>query len=83
MSPPSEIACHLRDVEEFFAERYGKIANHDRPQLRMINQDEAVATIDHHQGSGTDVARDSHDAGDGGDALGPGRAGAAEVGGEP
>ena len=40
-----EIACHLRDVEEFFVERYGKIANHDRPQLRMINQDELAAKL--------------------------------------
>jgi uncharacterized damage-inducible protein DinB len=40
-----EIACHLRDVEEFFAERYGKIANHDRPQLRMINQNELAAKL--------------------------------------
>jgi hypothetical protein len=34
-----EILCHLRDVEQLFVERYGKIANHDRPQLRMIDQD--------------------------------------------
>jgi uncharacterized damage-inducible protein DinB len=40
-----EIACHLRDVEEFFAERYGKIANHERPQFRMINQDELAAKL--------------------------------------
>jgi uncharacterized damage-inducible protein DinB len=40
-----EIACHLRDVEEFFVERYGKIANHDRPQLRMIIQDELAANL--------------------------------------
>jgi hypothetical protein len=38
-----EILCHLRDVEQLFVERYGKIANHDRPQLRMIDQD-ALAT---------------------------------------
>jgi hypothetical protein len=40
-----ELACHLRDVEEFFAERYGKIANHDRPSLRMINPDELAAKL--------------------------------------
>jgi uncharacterized damage-inducible protein DinB len=34
-----EILCHLRDVEQLFVERYGKIANHDRPKLRMIDQD--------------------------------------------
>ena len=44
-----EIACHLRDVEEFFVERYGKIANHDRPQLRMINQDELAAKLRYNQ----------------------------------
>ena len=40
-----EVVCHLRDVEEFFVERYGKIANHDRPQLGMINQDELAAKL--------------------------------------
>jgi uncharacterized damage-inducible protein DinB len=40
-----EIACHLRDVEEFFVERYGKIANHDRPQLRGIHQDELATKL--------------------------------------
>jgi hypothetical protein len=40
-----ELACHLRDVEGFFVERYGKIANHDRPQLGMINQDELAAKL--------------------------------------
>ena len=40
-----EILCHLRDVEQLFVERYGKIANHDRPQLRMINQDALAATL--------------------------------------
>ncbi len=40
-----EILCHLRDVEFLFVERYGKIANHDRPQLRMINQDELAAKL--------------------------------------
>lgn len=40
-----EILCHLRDVEQLFVERYGKIANHDRPQLRMVNQDELAAKL--------------------------------------
>jgi hypothetical protein len=40
-----EIACHLRDVEAFFAERYGKLANHDRPQLRGFAQDALAATL--------------------------------------
>jgi hypothetical protein len=40
-----EIACHLRDVEQLFVDRYGKIANHDRPPLRMINQDELAARL--------------------------------------
>ena len=40
-----EIACHLRDVEEFFVERYGKLANHDRPQLHGINPDELAAKL--------------------------------------
>ncbi len=40
-----EILCHLRDVEQLFVERYGKIANHDRPQLRMIEQDALAARL--------------------------------------
>jgi hypothetical protein len=30
-------------------ERYGKIANHDRPQLRMINQDDLAAKLRYNQ----------------------------------
>ncbi|MEI8189233.1 MAG: DinB family protein [candidate division NC10 bacterium] len=44
-----ESACHLRDVEEIFVARYGKISNHDRPQLRMINQDELAAKLRYNQ----------------------------------
>jgi uncharacterized damage-inducible protein DinB len=40
-----EIACHLRDVEAFFVERYGKLANHDRPPLRGIKQDELAVKL--------------------------------------
>jgi len=40
-----EIACHLRDVEAFFVERYGKLASHDRPQLRTIKQDELAVKL--------------------------------------
>lgn len=40
-----EILCHLRDVEQLFVERYGKVANHDRPQLRMIDQDKLAAKL--------------------------------------
>lgn len=40
-----EILCHLRDVEFLFVERYAKMANHDRPQLRMINQDELATKL--------------------------------------
>ena len=40
-----EIACHLRDVEAFFVERYGKLANHDRPELRTIKQDELAVKL--------------------------------------
>ncbi len=44
-----EIACHLRDVEQLFVERYGKIANHDRPELRMMNQDEVAARLKYNE----------------------------------
>ncbi len=40
-----EIACHLRDVERLFLERYAKMASHDRPALRMINQDELAVAL--------------------------------------
>jgi hypothetical protein len=40
-----EILCHLRDVEFLFVERYAKMANHDRPQLRMIKQDELAEKL--------------------------------------
>ena len=40
-----EVLCHLRDVEQLFVERYGKVANHDRPQLRMIDQDALAAKL--------------------------------------
>ena len=44
-----EIACHLRDVEPLFLERYAKMANHDRPALRMINQDELAVALKYNQ----------------------------------
>jgi len=44
-----EIACHLRDVERLFVERYAKMANHDRPALRMINQDELAVTLKYNE----------------------------------
>jgi uncharacterized damage-inducible protein DinB len=55
-----EIACHLRDVEEFFAERYGKIANHDRPQLRIINQDDLAAKLRYNQDDLAIVLKEYH-----------------------
>ncbi|HTX52559.1 MAG TPA: DinB family protein [Candidatus Baltobacteraceae bacterium] len=44
-----ELVCHLRDVEEFFVERYAKIANHDRPALRGIKQDELAAKLHYNE----------------------------------
>lgn len=44
-----EIACHLRDVEQLFVERYAKMASHDRPALRMINQDALAATLKYNE----------------------------------
>jgi hypothetical protein len=40
-----EIACHLRDVEYLFVERYGKMANHDLPALGMLDQDALAASL--------------------------------------
>lgn len=44
-----EIACHLRDVEQLFVERYGKMATHDRPTLRMMNQDELAVRLKYNE----------------------------------
>lgn len=44
-----EIACHLRDVEQLSLERYAKMANHDRPALRMINQDELAVALKYNE----------------------------------
>lgn len=44
-----EIACHLRDVERLFLERYAKMASQDRPALRMINQDELAVALKYTQ----------------------------------
>jgi hypothetical protein len=44
-----EIACHLRDVEQLFLERHAKMANHDRPALRMINQDELAVALKYNE----------------------------------
>jgi uncharacterized damage-inducible protein DinB len=53
-----EIACHLRDVEQLFVERYGKIANHDRPALWMMNQDELAAALKYNEDDPTAVLRE-------------------------
>lgn len=34
-----EIACHLRDMERVYAERFTKVAHQDRPQLWMADND--------------------------------------------
>ncbi len=53
-----EIACHLRDVEQLFVERYGKMANHDRPALRMMNQDELAAALKYNEDDPAAVLRE-------------------------
>ena len=53
-----EITCHLRDVEQLFVERYGKIANHDRPALRMMNQDELAARLKYNEDDPAAALRD-------------------------
>jgi hypothetical protein len=53
-----EILCHFRDVEFLFVERYGKIANHDRPQLRMINQDELATKLKYNEDNPVAVLRE-------------------------
>ena len=44
-----EIACHLRDVEQLFVERYAKMANGDRPALRMLDQDALAASLKYNE----------------------------------
>ncbi|MBI4736480.1 MAG: DinB family protein, partial [candidate division NC10 bacterium] len=53
-----EIACHLRDVEQLFVERYAKMANHDRPALRMMNQDDLAAKLKYNEDDPTAVLRE-------------------------
>ncbi len=53
-----EIACHLRDVERLFVERYGKMANHERPALRMMNQDELAAALKYNEDNPAAVLRE-------------------------
>ena len=53
-----EILCHLRDVEQLFVERYGKIANHDRPALRLIDQDALAAKLRYNEDDPAVVLRE-------------------------
>lgn len=40
-----EIACHLRDVERVFADRFTKMAFRDRPQLWMMDNDRVAQAL--------------------------------------
>jgi len=53
-----EIACHLRDVEQLFVERYAKMVNHDRPALRMMNQDELAVALKYNEDDPAAAIRD-------------------------
>lgn len=53
-----EILCHLRDVDQFFLERYSKVANHDRPTLRVFNQDELAALLKYNEDNPASVLRE-------------------------
>jgi DinB superfamily len=53
-----EIACHLRDVERLFVERYGKMANLDRPALRMMNQDELAVRLKYNEDDSSAALRE-------------------------
>lgn len=53
-----EIACHLRDVDSLFLERSAKMASLDRPQLRLMNQDEVAASLRYNQEDPEGVLRD-------------------------
>lgn len=53
-----EIACHLRDVEQLFVERYAKMANHDRPALRMMNQDELAVALKYNEDDAAGAIRE-------------------------
>jgi uncharacterized damage-inducible protein DinB len=53
-----EILCHLRDVEFLFVERYGKMANHERPQLRMIHPDELAERLKYNADNPVAVLRE-------------------------
>lgn len=53
-----EIACHLRDVERLFVERYGKMVSLDRPALRMMNQDELAVRLKYNEDDPAAALRD-------------------------
>jgi len=53
-----EILCHLRDVDQLFVERYSKVANHDRPALRIFNQDELAALLKYNEDNPASVLRE-------------------------
>ena len=40
-----EIACHMRDAEKVFAERFTKIAHQDRPALWMMDNDRLAQAL--------------------------------------
>ncbi|HEY7516467.1 MAG TPA: DinB family protein, partial [Vicinamibacteria bacterium] len=46
-----EIACHLRDVERIFAERYTKIAHQDRPALWVMDNDRVAERLRYREAS--------------------------------
>lgn len=53
-----EIACHLRDVEQLFLERYVKMANLDRPALRMMSQDQLAVALKYNEDDPAAVTRE-------------------------
>ena len=53
-----ELACHLRDSEQLFLERAAKMANHDRPPLRMMNQDQVAVALKYNEDDPATVIRE-------------------------
>lgn len=55
---PLEIACHMRDVERIFTERFTKMAYRDRPALWMMDNDRVAEVLRYNEARLEDVLKE-------------------------
>jgi hypothetical protein len=53
-----EIACHLRDVERVFVERFSRMAHQDRPSFWMMDNDRVATTLRYQEARLEDVLKE-------------------------